>query len=128
MKNNINEHFEILRKISNQPNASQRQLANELGFSLGKLNYCIKKLQKKGLIKIKNFKQNPKKMNYLYVLTPQGISSKTKLTISFMKRMMKEYDQLKLEINEKDINLNNFKQKNINPKINQSKKIDKNLL
>ena len=122
------DNLDVLRTIYKKPKTSQREMAKHLGFSLGKLNYCIKKLQKKGLIKIKNFKQNPKKMNYLYVLTPQGISSKTKLTISFMKRMMKEYDQLKLEINEKNINLNNFKQKNINPKINQSKKIDKNLL
>ena len=88
-----------LRKISKKPESSQRELAKELGFSLGKLNYCMKELKSKGLIKIKNFKKNPNKVNYLYVLTPHGISSKTKMTINFMKRKLKEYDELKLEIN-----------------------------
>ena len=92
------DHFNILREIQKKPNSSQRQLAKELGFSLGKLNYCLKALQNKGLIKIQNFKKNPKKINYLYILTPKGISIKTKLTINFMKRKMKEYDQLKSEI------------------------------
>ena len=92
------EHFEILRKISKKPKSSQRQLAKELGISLGKLNYCLKELRAKGLVKIENFKKNPNKINYLYVLTPQGISSKTKMTINFMKRKMREYDELKLEI------------------------------
>ena len=128
MKKSTDEHFEILRKISNRPNASQRQMADELGFSLGKLNYCLKELQKKGLIKIKNYKKNPKKINYLYVLTPQGISSKTKLTINFMKRMMKEYDQLRLEISKNEFN-NVDKTKEIKPNVNQqTKKIDKSLL
>ena len=97
--NKNNNDFELLRKISKKPNISQRELSKQLGFSLGKLNYLIKELQKKGLIKIKNFKKNPKKLNYLYVLTPQGIASKTKLTINFMKRKMQEYDELKAEIN-----------------------------
>ena len=72
------DYFEIMRKIQKKPEASQRQLAGELGFSLGKLNYCLKALQQKGLIKIKNFKKNPKKLNYLYVLTPEG-SNKNKI-------------------------------------------------
>ena len=92
------DHFEILRKINRKPEATQRELAYELGFSLGKLNYCLKALQEKGLIKIKSFKKNPKKINYLYILTPQGITEKTKLTINFMKRKMQEYDELKKEI------------------------------
>ena len=92
------DHFDILRKIQGKPNLSQRRLAEELGFSLGKLNYCLKALKNKGLIKIQNFKRNPKKINYIYILTPKGISHKTKLTINFMKRMMKEYDQLKMEL------------------------------
>tara|TARA_B100001063_G_C16673378_1_gene507660 strand:- start:621 stop:920 length:300 start_codon:yes stop_codon:yes gene_type:complete len=92
------DHFNILREIQKKPNSSQRELAKELGFSLGKLNYCLKALQNKGLVKIQNFKKNPKKINYLYILTPKGISIKTKLTINFMKRKMKEYDQLKSEI------------------------------
>ena len=85
MKNN-QDHFEILRKIEKLPEASQRDLAKELGFSLGKLNYCLKA-------------KNPKKLNYLYILTPAGIAEKTKLTINFMKRKMEEYDELKKELN-----------------------------
>ncbi len=95
---NEQDQFEVLRKISKSPKSSQRDLANELGFSLGKLNYCLKSLQEKGFVKINNFKKNPNKINYLYVLTPKGISEKTKLTINFMKRKMKEYDELKSEL------------------------------
>ena len=97
MKNNP-DHFEVLRKIENKPNSSQRELAEELGFSLGKLNYCLKALNNKGLVKIENFAKNPNKLNYIYVLTPKGISEKTKLTINFMKRKMEEYDELKKEL------------------------------
>ena len=95
---NTEDHFKVLRKIQKDPEHSQRKMADELGFSLGKLNYCLKALRQKGFIKIKNFKKNPKKLNYLYVLTPKGISEKTKLTINFMKRKMKEYDELKKEL------------------------------
>jgi|TARA_B110000967_G_C18844685_1_gene541321 EPS-associated MarR family transcriptional regulator len=99
MKNqNENEHFSILRKIDSSPYLTQRSLAKELGFSVGKLNYCIKGLNSKGLIKIKNFKKNPKKLNYLYLLTPKGISEKTKLTIRYMKKKLSEYDELKKEL------------------------------
>ena len=97
MKKN-QDHFNVLRKIKSNPEATQRKLATELDFSLGKLNYCLKALKSKGLIKIQNFKKNPKKIGYFYVLTPKGISEKTKLTLSFMKRKMKEYDELKKEI------------------------------
>ena len=94
------DHFEVLRKIQKKPNSTQRELARELGFSLGKLNYCIKALQEKGLLKLENFKKNPKKINYFYVLTPKGITEKTKLTVNFMKRKMKEYDELKKELDQ----------------------------
>ena len=99
MKNN-QDHFDVLRKIQKKPNSTQRELASELGFSLGKLNYCLKALQKKGLVKIENFKKNPNKINYFYVLTPAGIAEKTKLTVNFMKRKMKEYDELSKELKE----------------------------
>ena len=79
IKKNSQDYLEILIKISKKSEISQRKLAEELGFSLGKLNYCINELHKKGLIKIKNFNKNKKKSNYLYFLTPQGIASKTKL-------------------------------------------------
>ena len=89
-----------MRKIGKNPNLSQRDLAEELGFSLGKLNYCLKELKVKGFIKMNNFKKSKNKMRYIYVLTPGGITEKTKLTINFMKRKMKEYDELKKEIND----------------------------
>ena len=97
MKNN-QDHFNVLRKIQKKSNYSQRELASELGFSLGKLNYCLKALQKKGFVKIKNFSKNPNKINYLYILTPKGVAEKTKLTLNFMKRKMQEYDELKKEM------------------------------
>ena len=97
---NKQDHLDVLRKIKNNPETTQRQLAKDLGFSLGKLNYCLKALINKGLVKIENFKKNPKKINYIYVLTPKGISQKTKLTLNFMKRKMKEFDELKKELKE----------------------------
>ncbi len=96
MKNQ--DHFNVLRKIQNNPNSSQRELASQLGFSLGKLNYCMNALIEKGLVKISNFKKNSNKKKYIYILTPKGVSTKTKLTLDFMKRKMREYDELKKEI------------------------------
>ena len=96
--NDNQDHFNVLRKINSKPKSTQRVLAAELGFSLGKLNYCLKALKTKGLIKMKNFEKNPNKINYIYVLTPRGITEKSTLTINFMKRKMKEYDELKKEI------------------------------
>ena len=96
---NEQDHFEVLRRIQKNPESSQRELAEVLGFSLGKLNYCLKSLQKKGLVKLQNFQKKTNKINYLrYVITPKGISERTKLTINFMKRKMKEYDELKNEL------------------------------
>ena len=99
--NNNQDHFNLLRKIKNDPNTTQRKMAKDLGFSIGKLNYCIKALKSKGLIKIENFKKNPAKLNYIYILTPKGISEKAKLTLNFMKRKMSEYEELKSEIKKK---------------------------
>ena len=93
------DHFNILRKIQNKPESTQRELAHALGFSLGKLNYCLKALKNKGLVKISNFEKNPNKINYIYILTPKGITQKTKLTLNFMRLKMKEYDELKKEMN-----------------------------
>ena len=97
MKDNP-DHFNILRKIQNKPKSTQRELAKELGFSLGKLNYCLQALKSKGLVKIDNFRKSDNKINYIYILTPKGLSEKTKLTINFMKVKMKEYDELREEI------------------------------
>ena len=98
---NNQDHFNVMRKIKKHPESSQRDLAQELGFSLGKLNYCLKALQQKGLIKIKNFQKNKNKLSYAYVLTPKGIAEKTKLTINFMKSKMKEYEELEQELKKK---------------------------
>ena len=104
MKIELEDQLNILRKIPENIAISQRKIAIELGFSIGKLNYCFRELKKKGLIKFKNFKKNPKKINYAYVLTTKGISEKTSLTINFMKKKMKEYEELKKELErEKEI-------------------------
>ena len=105
MKNN-QEKFNILRKIVKKPNSTQRELAQDLNLSLGKLNYCMKSLRDKGLVKIKNFKKNPRKINYFYILTPKGLAEKTKLTMNFMKRQMEEYDELKKELKANDVGIN----------------------
>ena len=70
------DEFNVLRKVDSKPESTQRELAKELGFSLGKLNYCLNALKEKGLVKISNFKNNPNKIGYIYVLTPKGIKKK----------------------------------------------------
>ena len=95
------DEFNVLRKVNNKPDSTQRELAKELGFSLGKLNYCLNALKEKGLVKITNFKNNPNKIGYVYVLTPKGIKKKAELTLNFIKRKIKEYDELKKEIEKK---------------------------
>jgi EPS-associated MarR family transcriptional regulator len=97
---NNSQNLEILRKINKKENLTQRGLANDLGFSLGKLNFLLNELKKKGLLKINNFKKNPSKLKYL--LTPKGISLRTRLTINFMKRKITEYDELKKELDEQN--------------------------
>ncbi len=101
-KNPENEkELDILIKISKNPDITQRKMALDLGLSLGKLNYVLIKLKEKGIIKINNFKKNTKKLRYMYLLTPKGITLKTKLTINFMKKKMREYDNLKKELKSK---------------------------
>ena len=97
--NNNQDQFEVLRKIQKKPKTSQRELALELGFSLGKLNYCLKALKKKGFVKLQSFQKSENKIKHLqYVVTPKGLTERTRLTINFMKRKMKEYDELKKEL------------------------------
>ena len=96
------DHFNVMRKIKSKPNSSQRVLAKELGFSLGKLNYCLNALKDKGHVKIQNFKKNPNKLSYRYILTPKGLAKKTELTINFMKRKLQEYDELNSEIKDEN--------------------------
>ena len=77
------DHLNVLRRIKTDPGSTQRDLALKLGFSLGKLNYCLKALKNKGLIKMQNFGKNPYKLNYIYVLTPRWIAEKTKIFVFF---------------------------------------------
>ena len=93
-------HLDLLRRLESNPTFTQRALSKEMGVSLGKVNYCIKQLTEKGLVKIFNFKQNPNKMGYAYFLTSKGIEEKARLTISFLKRKVIEYESLKKEIDE----------------------------
>ena len=92
--------LDLLLKLESSPEYTQRELSREMGVSLGKVNYCMKKLTEKGLIKITNFKQNPNKIGYVYFLTPKGIDEKARLTFSFLKRKITEYELLQKEINE----------------------------
>ena len=92
-------HLDLLRKLEANPEYTQRELSKEMGVSLGKVNYCMKKLSEKGWIKLTNFSHNSNKLGYMYLLTPHGIEQKAKLTILFLKIKMKEYEMLKDEIN-----------------------------
>jgi len=100
LMNNQDIRLDLLRRLESNPQYTQRELSREMGVSVGKVNYCIKKLTEKGLIKLKNFTHNPKKMGYAYLLTPSGIEEKSRLTFSFLKRKTVEYEILKKEINE----------------------------
>ena len=91
-------HLKILKHIQTNPNVSQRQLAEELGVSVGKVNYCLRSLIDKGFVKASNFKRSTNKLSYLYLLTPSGIEKKTKLTLNFMKIKMQEFDDLKKDL------------------------------
>ena len=94
-----NDHLNILRVLEKKPNNNQRNLAEELGFSLGKINYCLNQLSKKGLIKVRNFKKNENKLAYRYLLTTKGVKKKTTLIINFLNTKSKEYDELQKELN-----------------------------
>jgi EPS-associated MarR family transcriptional regulator len=92
--------LDLLRILESNPEYTQRELSQEMGVSLGKVNYCMKKLTEKGLIKLSNFTHNQNKMGYAYLLTPKGIDEKARLTFSFLKSKIIEYEILKIEINE----------------------------
>jgi EPS-associated MarR family transcriptional regulator len=111
--NNKDIHLDLLRKLEANPEYTQRELSHEMGVSLGKVNYCMKKLTEKGWVKLTNFSRNPNKANYAYLLTPKGIEQKARLTLSFLKIKMKEYEILEEEISKliKDAEKLKFKQK-----------------
>ena len=99
--------YRLLKLLENNPNLTQRQMAEKMGLSLGKFNYCIKELAKKGIVKIERFTTSDRKAAYMYLLTPRGIEEKTRITANFLKRKMAEYEQLKKEIREltQEVNL-----------------------
>ena len=95
---NSEDHFKLLRKLNENPNSSQRKLAVDLGFSLGKLNYCLNELRKKGFVKVKNFKKSKKKIKLFIYADPFRFYHEKNLTLDFMQKKIREYDELKKEI------------------------------
>ncbi|MGP1680410.1 MAG: MarR family EPS-associated transcriptional regulator [Burkholderiales bacterium] len=91
-------HLRLLRLLEAKPDLSQRDLARELGTSLGKVNYCLNALIDKGLVKVRNFRNSSNKLAYAYLLTPRGVDSKATIAMAFLKRKMAEYETLKAEI------------------------------
>ena len=90
--------FQVMRLLQDQPDTTQRELAEQLGVSVGGINYCLRALADKGLIKMANFANSKNKFGYVYVLTPAGLIEKAELTSRFLKRKMQEYEALKAEI------------------------------
>lgn len=90
--------YKLLKSIEDDPSQSQRELSKSLGISLGKLNYCLRALVDKGLVKARNFNENPNKSSYLYLLTPSGAEEKARVTLRFLKSKIREYEHLKQEI------------------------------
>ena len=91
--------YQLLKHLEQNPEMSQRQLASELGISLGKANYCLKSLIDKGWVKAANFRKNPNKLQYGYLLTPKGIDEKARVTLRFLKTKQQEYEKLQKELN-----------------------------
>ncbi len=97
--------FQILKSLERDPHPTQRQLSNELGVSLGRVNYCLKSLIEKSFIKINNFRNSNNKIQYSYLITPKGIEEKAKLTLDFIRIKTQEYETLKQEIKNMDMDL-----------------------
>ncbi|MFT5276199.1 MAG: EPS-associated MarR family transcriptional regulator [Saprospiraceae bacterium] len=93
-------HYKVLKILSQNSTISQRELANELGVSLGKTNYCLQALLQKGMIKASNFKNNKNKIAYAYLLTPSGVEHKSTLALEFLQRKRLEFEALKIELEE----------------------------
>ena len=90
--------YKILKRLETEPEISQRELAKELGISLGKVNYCLKALIEKGWVKANNFRNNQNKKAYIYLLTPRGIEEKARITVQFLKIKIVEHEALTKEI------------------------------
>jgi EPS-associated MarR family transcriptional regulator len=92
------QNLQLLKLLQTHPHLSQRELADSMGVSLGKINYCLRALIQKGQVKLGNFRQSKKKRQYAYLLTPSGIEEKTRITLAFLKLKEAEFEQLKMEI------------------------------
>jgi len=93
-------HLKVLREIEANPEITQRELAQQLGVSLGKVNYCLKALIDRGWVKVNNFRSSNNKVAYAYLLTPYGLEEKARITMRFLKQRMHEYETIKIEIKE----------------------------
>jgi EPS-associated MarR family transcriptional regulator len=113
---NSDIHFKLLDILEKNPELSQRLLSRELGISLGSINYCIRALIEKGQVKAQNFKNNSNKIGYVYLLTPQGISEKIKMTKDFLKKRINEYEELQSEIERLKHDMNKANKLNLTDK------------
>jgi EPS-associated MarR family transcriptional regulator len=103
-----NTRFHVMRILQEKPDTTQRELAEHLGVSVGGINYCLRALADKGLVKMANFANSKNKFGYVYVLTPAGLVEKAELTSRFLKRKMQEYEALKAEIEDLQAELSNI--------------------
>ena len=103
-------HYRLLKILSGENNLTQREMATRMGISLGKVNYCLAELAKKGFVKVNRFKGSGNKLQYVYILTPSGLEAKARITLRFLKRKMKEYEDIKQQIKEltREIEQNNL--------------------
>jgi len=99
---NLNDHtrYQLLRILEDSPELSQRELARKMGLSLGKTHYCLRAVMEKGWVKARNFRNSGNKVAYMYILTPQGMAAKARITKRFLDRKIEEYERLKIEIEE----------------------------
>jgi len=98
--NDDNTSYGLLKTLENNPSLSQRDLAKRLGISLGKVNFCLNALIKKGCLKVNNFRNSDNKLAYAYLLTPRGVEQKTRMTVEFLQIKVQEYERLRKEIEE----------------------------
>ncbi len=101
--------FEVLRRLHQTPQVSQRALAKDLGVGLGTINFCFQALVEKGLVKMQNFSQSTNKLRYAYLLTPAGVAEKSKMTAEFLRRKVVEYEALQAEIEALKVEMNPVK-------------------
>lgn len=100
-------HYKLLKVLEENPDVTQRELAARLGISLGKANYCLRALMKRGWVKMDNFRRNPNKMGYVYLLTPGGIEEKARIAVRFLRHKELEFDALKAEIERLQLEVEN---------------------